>query len=127
MTKAEIVELIAKGTGLTRKETAAVVDGFLSAITYALQQNEKVELRGFGTFCLRKRKQKITLNPKTGKLMQIPERIVPDFKPSLQLKRKVVQGLKEREALEEKPSVQTDLFSEWDHYIIEEDENINST
>lgn len=127
MTKAEIVELIAKGTGLTRKETAAVVDGFLSAITYALQQNEKVELRGFGTFCLRKRKQKITLNPKTGKLMQIPERIVPDFKPSLQLKRKVVQGLKESGALEEKPSVQTDLFSEWDRYIIEEDENINST
>jgi nucleoid DNA-binding protein len=43
MTKADIVDRIAKGTGLTRKETAAVVDGFLAMITYALQSGERIE------------------------------------------------------------------------------------
>ena len=53
MTKAEIVEVIASGTGLTKVETAAVIDGFLATVSYALQNGDRVELRGFGTFCLR--------------------------------------------------------------------------
>jgi nucleoid DNA-binding protein len=121
MTKADIVDRIAKGTGLTRKETSAVVDGFLSMITYALQSSERIELRGFGTFCLRRRKKKVMANPKTGKIMQIPDRIVPDFKPSPLLKAAVSRGM--RDAEKPMPDLfesQTELFSELDRYYIEE-------
>ncbi|NQT25357.1 integration host factor subunit beta [candidate division KSB1 bacterium] len=95
MTKTDIIEILSKGTGLTQNETAAVVDGFLSTVTYALKNGERVELRGFGTFCLRERKEKQTPNPKTGKMMFIPHRIVPDFKPSGHMKAEVLKALKE--------------------------------
>jgi nucleoid DNA-binding protein len=121
MTKADIVDRIAKGTGLTRKETAAVVDGFLSMITFALQSGEHVELRGFGTFCLRRRRKKIAANPKTGPVMHIPDRIVPDFKPSPQIKAAVTRGLSDEEKSESGvPASQTELFTELDRYFIEE-------
>ena len=94
MTKADIVDVISKGTGLTKLETGAVVDGFLETVSYALRTGEKVELRGFGTFCLRERQEKHIANPKTGKEMVIPHRIVPDFKPSSQFKRAVANELK---------------------------------
>ncbi len=50
MTKADLVDVISQGTGLTKVETQAVVDGFLATISYALQQGERVDLRGFGNF-----------------------------------------------------------------------------
>jgi len=93
MTKAEIVDIIAKGTGLTKVETAAVVDGFLLTIAHALKNGDRVEIRKFGTFCLRERKEKHVLNPKTGNMMDIPHRIVPDFKPSPQLKAEVLESM----------------------------------
>jgi nucleoid DNA-binding protein len=121
MTKADIVDRIAKGTGLTRKETAAVVDGFLSMITFALQSGERIELRGFGTFCLRHRRKKVVANPKTGVIMQIPDRICPDFKPSPHLKAAVARELKESEKVLPDPAQsQTELFSEMDKYFIDE-------
>jgi nucleoid DNA-binding protein len=121
MTKADIVDRIAKGTGLTRKETAAVVDGFLSMIAYSLQGGERIELRGFGTFCLRHRRKKVVANPRTGVIMQIPDRTVPDFKPSPQLKASVTKGLKDEEGpMAEPTESQTELFSELDRYYIEE-------
>lgn len=123
MTKAEMIDLIAKGTGLTKVETGAVVDGFISTIEYALQKGERVEIRGFGTFCLRERREKHVANPKTGKVMHIPHRIVPDFKPSPQLKEAVIRGLKEGgKYLSEtqQDQEQTDIFTELDRYFIEE-------
>jgi DNA-binding protein HU-beta len=123
MTKADMVDLISKGTGLTKAETAAVVDGFMSTVEYALKKGERVEIRGFGTFCLRERKEKQVANPKTGKVMHIPHRIVPDFKPSPQLKEAVIAGLKESgKYLYDNASEQeqTDIFTELDRYYIED-------
>jgi len=94
MTKADIVDIISRGTGLTKLETAAVVDGFLETVGFALKSGEKVELRGFGTFCLRERKEKRIANPRTGKEMIIPHRLVPDFKPSNPFKQEVAGALK---------------------------------
>jgi DNA-binding protein HU-beta len=121
MTKADIIDTIAKGTGLTKSETAAVVDGFLVTVGYALRKGERVEIRGFGTFCLRERREKHTANPKTGKAMHIPHRIVPDFKPSPQLKEDVLKGLKEiGKFASDAPQEQTDIFTELDRYTIDE-------
>jgi nucleoid DNA-binding protein len=115
MTKADIVDIIAKGTGLTKLETATVIDGFLATVSYALQNGNKVEIRGFGTYCLRERKEKHVPNPRTGKMMIIPHRIVPDFKPSQQLKNTVMEGMKKSGKFTSKTEEsQTDIFSELD-------------
>ena len=50
MTKADIVRQIAQATGLTKTDTAAVVDGFIESVVDALQSGEHIEIRGFGTF-----------------------------------------------------------------------------
>jgi len=123
MTKHEIVDIVAGGTGLTKGETAAVVDGFMATIAYALGQGERVELRGFGTFCLRERKEKHVPNPKTGKMMDIPHRIVPDFKPSKQLKKSVAQALVEAGKFNsdsESKESQIDIFSDLDKFFSDE-------
>ena len=117
MTKADIVDIIAKGTGLTKLETAAVIDGFLATVSYALQNGNRVEIRGFGTFCLRERKEKHVPNPRTGKMMNIPHRIVPDFKPSQQLKSTVMEGMKKSgKFVSRTGESQTDIFSELDQF-----------
>ena len=120
MTKADIVDVVAEGTGLTKLETAAVIDGFLATVSYALQTGDRVELRGFGTFCLRERKEKHVANPKTGKMMDIPHRIVPDFKPSPQLKASVAKMMKESgKFISKTEKKQTDIFSELDQNLME--------
>ena len=113
MTKADIVDIIAKGTGLTKVETSAVIDGFFATVSYALQSGDRVELRGFGTFCLRERQEKHVANPRTGRMMTIPHRIVPDFKPSPKLKASVGEAMKESGKFASKTGrTQTELFSE---------------
>jgi nucleoid DNA-binding protein len=124
MTKADIVDVIAKGTGLTKLETSAVIDGFFATVGYALQNGDKVELRGFGTFCLRERREKHVANPKTGKMMVIPNRIVPDFKPSPHLKASVSREMKASgrfisKTIEEVKK-QTDIFKELDRFFTDE-------
>lgn len=120
MTKAEIVDIISKGTGLTKVETSAVVDGFLATVSYALQQGSRVELRGFGSFCLRERKEKHVPNPKTGKMMVIPHRVVPDFKPSQQMKEYVSRGMRESgRFVSDTQEIQSDIFKDLDRLIID--------
>jgi DNA-binding protein HU-beta len=129
MTKADIVDIIAKGTGMTKVETAAVVDGFLATVSYSLQNGQRVELRGFGTFCLRERKEKHVPNPRTGEMMHIPHRIVPDFKPSAQMKSYVAEGMKDSglfvsKTINNKINIndnQTDIFAEIDRYFVDEE------
>ena len=86
MTKADIISIIAEGTGLTKVETSAVVDGFIASLSYSLKKGESVELRGFGTFRVATRKARRGRNPKTGEEIQIPRRKVPVFRCSKDFK-----------------------------------------
>ncbi len=86
MTKADIVDQIAEATGLTKTDTAAVVEGFLASVISALQKGEHIEIRGFGTFKVVTRASRTGRNPKTGEVVRIPERPVPVFKPSRELR-----------------------------------------
>ena len=95
MTKADIIHIIAEGTGLTQVETAAVVDGFLASLSYALKNGESVEFRGFGTFKAVERKARRGRNPKTGKEILIPKRKVPVFKCSKDFKKYINEPTKE--------------------------------
>ena len=89
MTKADIVEQIATNTGLTKTDTALVVEGVLEALKDALITGETVEIRGFGTFKIKKRAARRARNPRTGEPVDIPEKFVPTFKPSRELKEAV--------------------------------------
>ncbi|MFH1851198.1 MAG: HU family DNA-binding protein [Candidatus Neomarinimicrobiota bacterium] len=86
MTKQEIVTAVAEATGLTKVETETVMNGIMAKIIEALARNDRVELRGFGTFGVKHRLPKIARNPGTGGEIQLPERFVPTFKPSLRMK-----------------------------------------
>ena len=92
MTKADIVDQIAEATGLTKTDTAAVVEGFLASIVSSLQKGEHIEIRGFGTFKVVTRASRTGRNPKTGEVVRIPERPVPVFKPSRELRSGVEGG-----------------------------------
>lgn len=88
MTKADLVDRVSEaiGPGITKKDCALVVDGFLEAVRQALGDGANIELRGFGTFKVRKRKARMARNPRTGEPVEVPERLVPVFKPSKHLK-----------------------------------------
>lgn len=94
MTKADIVDEIAKATGLTKIETKAVVDGVFSSIVSAVSTGKRIELRGFGVFKHKGRKPRMARNPKTGELVPLEKRFVPVFKPSPEFLQKVNDTLK---------------------------------
>ena len=82
MTKQDIVDTVAEATGLTKVETEAVMNGVMATIIESLGRNERVELRGFGTFGVKHRMPKKARNPGTGEAIYLPERHVPTFKPA---------------------------------------------
>lgn len=82
MNKADIIDRIATGTGLTKIETEAVVNGFMTTVIQALEQGEHIELRGFGTFRVRHRAARTARNPRTNEVVEVPAHYTPVFKPS---------------------------------------------
>ncbi len=101
MTKADIVDVIASATGLTKVETEAVVDGFISTVINALKDGKNIEIRGFGSFKVKKRKGRIARNPRTGEQVMVDEHFVPLFKVSKDLKHAVDENLKKMLATQE--------------------------
>jgi len=94
LTKADIVDVIASATGLTKVETEAVVDGFISTVIDALKSGKNIEIRGFGSFKVKKRKGRMARNPRTGEQVMVDEHFVPIFKVSKDLKHVVDENLK---------------------------------
>jgi nucleoid DNA-binding protein len=82
MTKADLVEQIADATGLTKKDTAVVVDGFLEAVKQALAQEKNIEIRGFGSFKVKKRKARKARNPRTVKPSKELKELITAMPPS---------------------------------------------
>ena len=89
MTKQGIVDIVAEATGLTKVETETVINGFMGTIIESLANNERVELRGVGTFGIKHRMPKKARNPGTGEPVYLPERYVPTFKPSKLMRSRV--------------------------------------
>jgi len=86
MTKAELVELIADDTGISKKDTGIIVNLILDNIGRALVSSDKVELRGFGSFKVKQRRSRLARNPRTGESVGVPAKTVPYFKASNELK-----------------------------------------
>lgn len=86
MTKADLVEKVADFAALSKAEAEVVVNTVLDSIVEALQAGDKIELRGFGSFRLRKRRPRQGRNPKTGTKVDVPAKAVPYFKPGKELR-----------------------------------------
>lgn len=80
MTKAELIDRIASGTGLSKADAAKAVESTLNAIKSSLKKGQKVTLVGFGTFSAARRKARKGRNPKTGQVITIPAVKVPRFR-----------------------------------------------
>jgi integration host factor subunit beta len=86
VTKAELVEEVTRTTELPRKESESVVETIFESIITALQADDKIEIRGFGSFRTRQRRGRTGRNPKTGAKVEVPPKKIPYFKPSKELK-----------------------------------------
>lgn len=86
MTKAELVEQVARNTHLTKKHAELIVNTVFDSIVESLKQGDKIELRGFGSFRVRRRGSRIGRNPKTGAKVNVPAKRIPYFKPGKELR-----------------------------------------
>lgn len=82
MTKADIVSEIAKSTGIEKVQVQMVVEAFMESVKGSLIQGNDVFLRGFGSFIVKKRAQKVARNILKGTTITIPEHNIPAFKPA---------------------------------------------
>jgi DNA-binding protein HU-beta len=79
MTKADLVEKMAKDAGISKAAAGKALDSFIEGVVKSVKKGNKVALVGFGTFSVAKRKARTGRNPQTGKPIQIPARKVPKF------------------------------------------------
>lgn len=87
MTKAELVEKMAKDAGISKVAAAAALDSFMAGVTKALKKKDgKVTLVGFGTFMKTRRKARKGRNPQTGEAIKIKAANVVKFKAGKKLK-----------------------------------------
>lgn len=81
-TKADIVNEIAKSTGAEKVLVQTIVEAFMDNVRNSLIENKHVYLRGFGSFIIKKRAQKVARNISKNTTITIPEHNIPAFKPS---------------------------------------------
>ena len=86
MNKAELIAAVAEATSLSKKDSEAAVNAALDTIIAAMQEGEKVQLVGFGSFEVKARAARLGRNPKTKEAIEIPASRVPVFKPGKALK-----------------------------------------
>lgn len=91
MTKAELVNEIAKETGIDKASVLATVESFMEVVKQTLASDENVYLRGFGSFIVKRRAEKTARNISKNTTIIIPEHNIPAFKPA----KKFVEQVKE--------------------------------
>ena len=92
MTKQQLIENVVAKTELRKAEAAVAVDSVLDLIAESLQGNERVDLRGFGSFAIKERNERQGRNPRTGETITIAAKRAVSFKPSKELAEKLAQG-----------------------------------
>ena len=97
MTKAELVDEVARVVQLTKKQAETIVNIVFDSIVDSLRAGQKIELRGFGSFRLRSRKSRTGRNPKTGEKVEVPSKKIPYFKPGKELKELINKVMAELE------------------------------
>lgn len=93
VTRADLFDAVHRDIGLTRTESAEIVEAVLEEIVTTLEQGENVKLSSFGSFCVREKGSRMGRNPKTGEEVPIEPRRVLVFRPSHVLKDQVNDSL----------------------------------
>ena len=88
MNNKEFISELSRRLGYTNKDTTRMVASLLSVMTQELQDGKTVALQGFGTFEVKKKLERVSVNPATQQRMLIPPKLVLTYKPSITLKEK---------------------------------------
>jgi integration host factor subunit beta len=104
MTKADLVDEVVRVTRVSKKHAEVIVNTVFSSIIEALRGEDKIELRGFGSFRVRRRRPRQGRNPKTGDQVAVPEKRIPYFKPGKELK-DLINSDEAKEAVADTPAV----------------------
>ena len=93
MTKADIINDVSKQTGFTKVEVEVMLDSVINSIKASLANGERVDMRGFGSFLVKRREARNTRNPSTNEIFKLGARYIPSFKVSKILKEYVNKNL----------------------------------
>jgi integration host factor subunit alpha len=100
VTRAQLSEAVYQEVGLSRNESAELVESVIAEISGALERGEMVKISSFGSFAVRQKGQRVGRNPKTGQEVPITPRKVLVFRPSNIMKQRINTGLVRRNAAE---------------------------
>lgn len=89
MTKSELIEAVAQRSNITKSRAELVVNCVFDAMTAALERGEGIEIRGYGSFTVRRYHAYDGRNPRTGKAVSVPEKRLPFFKVGKELRERV--------------------------------------
>lgn len=88
MNNKEFITRLSKRCGMTPSETATNVDAFVNVVTERLKEGDQINISGFGVIETKMKKERVSVNPKTGQRFLVPPKIQPAFRPSNKLKDK---------------------------------------
>lgn len=89
MNKSELVETLSLENNLTYKKSEQIVNLIFDTMSQALIDNDRIEIRGFGSFMVKEYKAYMGRNPKTGEIIQVAEKKLPFFKVGKELRERV--------------------------------------
>lgn len=93
MIKSELVQRIAeRNPHLYLRDVENIVNAILDEITHALSRGDRVELRGFGAFSVKRRDARLGRNPRTGAHVEVDEKVVPFFKTGKEMRERLNDG-----------------------------------
>jgi DNA-binding protein HU-beta len=110
MRKADLINKISEKTGVPKVDVLVALESFFKEVKDSLREGENVYVRGFGSFIVKKRAEKIGRNIKKGESIVIPEHFIPAFKPAKAFSEKVKNGnkAKQEESLKQREPVDGD-------------------
>lgn len=95
MTKNELIEQLAEKANIARVKAAIIVDTIFNTMTEALMKNDRIEVRGFGTFANRQYEARKGRNPSTGRAIRVQPKKLPHYKMAKDLKNDLVSNYRE--------------------------------
>jgi integration host factor subunit beta len=105
MIKSELVQKIAeRNQHLYQRDVENIVNAILDTITDALARGDRVELRGFGAFSVKKREARTGRNPRTGETVSVAEKVIPVFKTGKEMRIRLNKGRDDPSNFHEAPS-----------------------
>jgi len=93
MKKSDIVTILSEEMNISQKKSAEIVDFIFEKMKKAILNGDRIEVRGFGSFCVKSYKSRKGRNPKTGEIIDVPPKKLPFFKVGKELKKKLIEGI----------------------------------